>query len=199
MIAAAVAGEARPRLLRPATDARGATRRGRTWLRTARPDDAGALEDLIGRHAAAARLLPRHADELAAHAARFVVAVGGQRIRGCAELAPLGPSLAEVRSFVVDHDERGRGTGRAMMHEVVRRGRHAGFTRLCAFSHAPGFFMHLGFSLVPHVWLPEKISLDCASCTAFRRCGQSPLLMPLTDRSANADRVGASTRHEDRG
>jgi N-acetylglutamate synthase-like GNAT family acetyltransferase len=30
----------------------------------------------------------------------------------------------------------------------------------------------MGFSIVPHVWLPEKIVADCHTCSHFRNCGQ---------------------------
>ena len=40
-------------------------------------------------------------------------------------------------------------------------------------------FARLGFSMVPHAWLPEKIGLDCAGCALFRRCGQSAMRLQL--------------------
>jgi N-acetylglutamate synthase-like GNAT family acetyltransferase len=30
----------------------------------------------------------------------------------------------------------------------------------------------MGFSIIPHVWLPEKIVTDCHTCSHFRNCGQ---------------------------
>ena len=39
--------------------------------------------------------------------------------------------------------------------------------------------MRLGFSIVPHVWVPEKIAHDCTACSLFRRCGQYAVTLAL--------------------
>jgi N-acetylglutamate synthase-like GNAT family acetyltransferase len=35
------------------------------------------------------------------------------------------------------------------------------------------------FSIVPHVWLPEKIVTDCHACPHFRQCGQYAVIREL--------------------
>ena len=37
----------------------------------------------------------------------------------------------------------------------------------------------MGFTIVPHMWVPEKIAHDCTSCPLFRRCGQYAVTLPL--------------------
>ena len=76
--------------------------------------------------------------ELTVHAERFVVAVRGRTIVGCAELAPLSPQVAEVRSLAVDAGARGIGVGTMLVEELRQRARREGFDKLCAFTHAPG-------------------------------------------------------------
>ena len=93
---------------------------------------------------------------------RFVVATRGARIVGCAELAPLSHEVAEVRSLVVDRQARGLGLALRMVERLSSQARAEGFDRLCAFAHDAGFFVRLGFSIVPHTWVPEKIAHDCA-------------------------------------
>ncbi|MEZ5294352.1 MAG: GNAT family N-acetyltransferase [Vicinamibacterales bacterium] len=102
------------------------------------------------------------------------------RVVACAELAPLSASVAEVRSLVVDRTARGGGVGRRLVDELVRRAAVEGFERLCAFSHEPGYFMRMGFSLVPHTWVPEKLAADCRACALFRQCGQHAVVRPVT-------------------
>src|SRR5436190_18976163 len=80
-------------------------------LRAAVPADAPALHALIEAHLEEGRLLPRRLDELTIHAPRFVVAVVGDKIVGCAELAPLSKEVAEVRSLVVSPEARTLGAG----------------------------------------------------------------------------------------
>jgi N-acetylglutamate synthase-like GNAT family acetyltransferase len=158
-------------------------------LRAAQPADAPALLALIAGHLDEGHLLPRSLGELVVHAPRFVVAVqstpDGERIVGCAELAPLSSSVAEVRSLVVGRDARKLGLGLRMVDELGRRARIDGFDRLCAFAHDPRFFVRLGFSIVPHTWVPEKIAHDCSSCPLFRQCGQYAIVLDLRYQRTN--------------
>jgi N-acetylglutamate synthase-like GNAT family acetyltransferase len=89
--------------------------------------------------------------------------------------------VAEVRSLVVDWQARGEGLAQRMVDELARRARRDGFDRLCAFAHDAGFFVRLGFSIVPHTWVPEKIAQDCAGCSLFQACGQQALVRALHD------------------
>jgi N-acetylglutamate synthase-like GNAT family acetyltransferase len=148
-------------------------------IRTASSSEADAIHELIDEHIAEGHLLPREFEEIRLHAHRFVVAVQDDQVLACAELAPLSRSVAEVRSFVVSREARSRGVGRSLVNELVRRATAAGFEKLCAFTHSPGYFVHLGFSIVPHAWLPEKIVTDCHACSQFRRCGQYAVVRVL--------------------
>jgi len=152
-------------------------------LRPAVTADAPALHALIAAHLDEGKLLPRTLDELTAHAPRFVVAVEptatGDRIVGCAELAPLSPSVAEVRSLVVKDDVRRLGLGEQMVAALAARARNEDYQRLCAFAHEPAFFVRRGFSIVPHTWVPEKIAHDCNSCPLFRNCSQYAVMLDL--------------------
>jgi len=148
-------------------------------LRTATPAEADAIHALIVEHLAEGHLLPRERDEIYVRANRFVVALDGDQIVACAELAPLSRSVAEVRSLVVSRDVRSGGVGRRIVNELRSRAAQAGFEKLCAFTHSPAYFVHLGFSIVPHQWLPEKIVTDCGSCRHFRQCGQYAVVQAL--------------------
>jgi amino-acid N-acetyltransferase len=167
------------------------TRAARITLRTASPAEAPKIHALIAANLEEGRLLPRTLPELKMHAGRFVVAVRGRSILGCAELAPLSPQVAEVRSLAVDASARHQRVGTLLVEELRQRARREGFDKLCAFTHAPGYFMPMGFSIVPHLWITEKIFTDCVKCPKFRNCGQYAMVLPLesltvdtTDRDA---------------
>jgi N-acetylglutamate synthase-like GNAT family acetyltransferase len=161
--------------------------RGRVILRSAEVAEAPQLHALISGHLEEGHLLPRTLSELTAHATRFVVAVRARTIVGCAELAALSPQLAEVRSLAVDVAQRGHGAGVMIVDELRRRARREGFEKLCAFTHVPAYFIHMGFSIVPHSWLLEKIVTDCLKCPHFRTCGQYAMVVPL-DTAADIER-----------
>ena len=148
-------------------------------IRAATTADASAIHTLIDTHVADGHLLPRRRDEIAAHTSRFLVAVQGRRVVACADLAPLSRHAAEVRSLVVSNEIRSRGIGRRLVDELASRAAASGFETLCAFTHVAGYFVRMGFSIVPHTWLPEKIDADCRSCALFRSCGQYAVMLPL--------------------
>ena len=151
----------------------------RATLRTADTSEAPTIHALIAANLVEGRLLPRALPELSAHASRFVVALHSRKIVGCAELAPLSPQVAEVRSLAVDASARRHGIGTMLVEELRARARREGFDKLCAFTHAPGYFITMGFSIVPHLWISEKVFTDCVKCPHFRRCGQYAMVLPL--------------------
>ena len=169
----------------------------RITLRTADASQASKLHALISANLEEGRLLPRELGDLTLHAARFVVAMRGRTIVGCADLVPLSPHVAEVRSLAVDAKTRGSGVGGMLVEELRQRARREGFEKLCAFTHRPGYFSQMGFSIVPHLWLPEKIFADCVKCPLFRQCGQYAMLLPLDAPSSEGiDRDSAdAVRH----
>jgi amino-acid N-acetyltransferase len=148
-------------------------------LRAATEADAGAIHALITTHLREGHLLPRSLQDIEAHASRFIVVALGDRIVACADLAPLSPLVAEVRSLVVDESARSKGLGQRIVNELAHRARIAGFDSLCAFTHSAGYFVRMGFSIVPHPWIPEKIEADCRTCPHFRHCGQYAVTLPL--------------------
>ena len=150
-------------------------------MRQATAADAPALHALISAHAGEGHLLPRHLPELEQHAERFVVCDVAGEITACAELAPLSPSVAEVRSLVVSSTFRRVGLAARLVGELRSRATAAGYDTLCAFTHDARFFVRQNFSIVPHLWVPEKIATDCLSCPLFRKCSQFAMILPLRD------------------
>lgn len=148
-------------------------------FRQATADDAAAVHHLIASNLEVGHLLPRTMDDVVTHAPRFVVAEAGGRVIACAELAPLSATVAEVRSLVVDEALRGRQIGPRLVEELATNAIARGFATLCAFTHQPGHFVRLGFTIVPHMWVPEKIAHDCTACPLFRRCGQYAVTLAL--------------------
>jgi len=162
-------------------------------IRPAEPADVDAIHRLITDNLEVGHLLPRSADDIARCIARFVVATVGAgasaatakqpgrraAVVGCAELAPLSTGVAEVRSLVVSEKFRGRQIGPTLVSRVAADATAKGFATLCAFAHEPSHFVRMGFTIVPHMWVPEKITHDCTSCSLFRRCGQHAVMLPL--------------------
>ena len=150
-------------------------------FRRASATDAAAIHRLITENLEAGHLLPRTLDDVTGHAGRFLVAERGEAVIACAELAPLSARVAEVRSLVVDGPARGHQIGPRLVAELGAEATSRGFETLCAFTHDPSHFVRLGFTIVPHMWVPEKLAHDCTACPLFRRCGQYAVTLPLRD------------------
>jgi amino-acid N-acetyltransferase len=152
---------------------------GDVIVRPAAPDEAADLFRLISDNLETGHLLPRPLGEVVLHVPRFLVAAEPAGVVGCAELARLGSKLAEVRSLVVAATHRGHGVGTLLLNEMVEMARQHGYGKLSAFAYNPRPFVRLGFSIVPHPWVPEKISTDCHRCVWFRRCAQYAVVLDL--------------------
>ena len=171
------------------------TTMSRITLRAAGPADAKALHTLIASHLEEGHLLPRRLDELTVHAPRFVVAVRRRKIVACAELAPLSGQLAEIRSLAVHPSARHQKIGTELVNELRRRARSAGYDQLCVLTHAPEYFANLGFSIVPHLWVQEKVFTDCVHCPKFRTCGQFAMVLPLEPPAETTERPHTIALH----
>jgi amino-acid N-acetyltransferase len=166
-------------------------------LRSARQSDALAIQALISANLEAGHLLPRSLDDVRAHVPRFVVAELDGEIVGCAELARLSATVAEVRSLVVSEALRGQRIGTRIVEQLASKAAVAGYGTLCAFTHNAAHFVRLGFTIVPHIWMPEKIAHDCTGCALFRRCGQYAVRLQLQRGAPALD--GASSMVHGRG
>ena len=148
-------------------------------LRVARPADAPAIHSLIAGNLEIGHLLPRSLVDVREHIARFFVAEENGEVVACAELARLSATVAEVRSLVVAESLRGQKIGSRLVADLAAAGTAAGYSTLSAFTHDPSHFVRLGFTIVPHIWMPEKIAHDCTGCALFRRCGQYAVRLML--------------------
>jgi amino-acid N-acetyltransferase len=163
---------------------------GNAAIRRADAGDVDAILALIGANLSAGHLLPRTREDVSRRIGRFLVVDAGGAVVGCAELAPLSRAVAEVRSLVVDESSRGHGFGTRIVEELKRWAIQDGFSTVCAFTHLASHFVRLGFSIVPHQWLPEKIATDCVGCPKFRQCAQFAMALPLRGRSLRTTPAG---------
>ena len=148
-------------------------------IRPATTEDAGRVYQLITENLISGHLLARPLGEVELHVPRFLVATDGAEVVGCGELARLSPTVAEVRSLVVEAPRRGTGVGRHLLEALIAEAVSQRFPRLCAFTHQARPFVRAGFSIVPHPWVPAKIAADCQTCDLFRRCRQYAVVLDL--------------------
>ena len=148
-------------------------------IRPALANDATRVYELIKDNVKTGHLLARSIEEVTLHVPRFFVATKNNKVIGCAELTRLSKTVAEVRSLVVDTEHRNIGIGSHLLSALVTQAVSLRVPRVCAFTHQARPFIHAGFSVVPHPWVPEKIISDCQECDLFRRCNQFAVVLDL--------------------
>ena len=133
-------------------------------IRRARASDAAAISSLIQQHVASGTLLPRTVDFIAEHAIDYLVAIIDDRVVGCVHLDEYSPSLAEVRSIVVDAPHQHRGVGVALVNAVETLARARDYRTVFAVSNNDSFFRSRGYQ--PRV-IPE-LSRERSEVTKFK-------------------------------
>jgi amino-acid N-acetyltransferase len=133
-------------------------------VRRAAASDAARIASLIEQHVASGTLLPRAPEFIAERAIDYLVATLEGRVVGCVHLEEYSPSLAEVRSIVVDAPNQGRGIGAALVNAVERLARTREYRTLFAVSNNDAFFRSRGY-------LPREIpelSRERSEVTRFK-------------------------------
>ncbi|MEU9252714.1 GNAT family N-acetyltransferase [Streptomyces sp. NPDC048270] len=117
--------------------------------RPARPEDAEQIALLSAPFVEQGLLVARPLVELAAVAQDFVVACEGDRLVGCAGVAPAGNGLV-VYNLCIAADRQGRGIGQDLVGIAESTARELGYSSLLALTrHGGEWFGKLGFTEVP--------------------------------------------------
>jgi N-acetylglutamate synthase-like GNAT family acetyltransferase len=133
-------------------------------IRRAHASDAARIAALIEQHVASGTLLPRTPEFIAERAIDFLVATVDGRVVGCVHLEEYSPSLAEVRSIVVDASHQTRGIGTALVVAVERLAATREYRTVFAVSNNDTFFRSRGY-------LPREIpelSRERSEVTRFK-------------------------------
>ena len=148
-------------------------------IREARFRDVPDIGQLVNRLAQADEMLPRTPESVMAALSDFLVAEVDGRFIGCGALKVWSKDLGEVRSLAVEESARRHGAGRALVEQIVNVATGRGLARLFAFTLQPGFFAKLGFEVVGHEQLPQKVFTDCLACPKFEKCDEIAMVRVL--------------------
>ena len=115
-------------------------------IRRARTDDAAAMSLLIQEYVTVGTLLPRPPEFIVERTLDFLVATVRGRVVACAHLEEYSPSLAELRSLVVDPAYQGQGVGGSLVAEIESRARRRDYPTIFAVSNNEAFFLARGYA-----------------------------------------------------
>ena len=138
-------------------------------IRRARLGDAECIFALISRNKDL--LVPRSMGNIVENIDRFVVAVSGCDIVGCAayqvhpEIGQPEAATVEIQSVAVRAPYRRQGVGRAIVEAVVAKVAPFNPREVVVLTFAPEFFASLGFREIPKTKVMHKLYTGCINCT----------------------------------
>jgi N-acetylglutamate synthase-like GNAT family acetyltransferase len=115
-------------------------------IRRARTDDADAMSALIQEYVPVGTLLPRAPEFIAERTIDFLVATVRGQVVGCVHLEEYSPSMAELRSLVVDPAFQGQGVGVALVNAVEELAARRDYPTIFAVSNNEAFFLARGYA-----------------------------------------------------
>jgi len=139
--------------------------------------DATAIHNLILQYTGDGTLLPRSLQDICENVRDFIVVEERGKVVAGAALHIYGLSLAEVRSVAVHKDAQGRNVGRKLVIGLIEESKRHEIGRVFLFTRVPEFFAKLGFVMVPHHFLPEKVMKDCLSCPRRDNCDEFAMIL----------------------
>ncbi|MEF8796158.1 MAG: arsenic resistance N-acetyltransferase ArsN2 [Salinivenus sp.] len=147
-------------------------------LRTARPEDLGAIRALL-------RTCDLPSEDLTpAHLPHFLVAPGDDGLRGCVG-CEAGGDDALLRSLAVRPAARGEGLGGLLVDALERRARRSGIRALYLLTTtAASFFRRRGYEKIGREALPDPLQHTeeaACLCPASATCMRKPLGTATTD------------------
>lgn len=138
-------------------------------VRGAKLSDAETIFALI--HLNRDQLVPRSMGNITENIDRFLVAVSGNDIVGCAtyqihpEIGDAQAATVEIQSVAVRSPYRRKGIGRALITSVIDKALPICPKEFIVLTFAPDFFSSLGFVEIPKTKVMHKLYTGCINCT----------------------------------
>ncbi|WP_440952484.1 N-acetyltransferase [Methanococcoides sp. FTZ1] len=148
-------------------------------IRKATLKDIDSIRHIIKFYADQDLMLPRSVSELYESVRNFYVYEVDGEVVGCCGLQVLWVDLAEVLSFAILPEYRGKGVGTRLLNACLGDARELGVTTVFTLTYAPVFFEKNGFRRVDKSSLPHKIWSGCLKCHKFPDCDEIALSMEL--------------------
>lgn len=139
--------------------------------------DIPQMQKLVENEVKEGIILPRSDDEVATNIRSYILAKDGDRLIGYGALHIHSPSLAEIRSLIVDREYRGRGVGIKIVKFCIEEAKELGVESVLVLTYLPQFFQKMGFEEIEKTAIPEhKIWADCIKCIHFPKCDEVSLI-----------------------
>ncbi len=142
--------------------------------------DIKRMQELVLPEVKSGKILYRSDDEIATNIRSYTLAKENRKLVGFGALHIHTDSLAEVRSLIVDENERGKKIGHNIVKECLTEAKKLGVKKVFTLTYEKIFFEKLGFDEIPKESLPEhKIWADCVKCKHFPICDEVALIIDI--------------------
>ncbi len=148
-------------------------------VRCAKISDVKAINALISFYAELDRMLFRSLADIYENLQTFTVVELDGKVIGCCALEIIWADLAEIKSLAVDAAHKGKGAGKMLVAEVMKKAAQLGVPKIFALTMEPDFFIKLGFDMVEKDKLPMKVWSDCARCTKQQNCDETAVIKEI--------------------
>lgn len=147
-------------------------------VRTAGFDDAQAVFQLVREFPR--ELVARPINDIVQNIDRCLVAEDDGRVVGTVswqvlpEIGLAADPTVEIKSLSVRKDSHGRGIGRALVGEAIRRIGVLKPSKIIVLTFTPEFFGKFGFKVIAKQEIMHKLYTGCSNCTKY----DSPFTCP---------------------
>jgi amino-acid N-acetyltransferase len=150
------------------------------YYRKATLNDIVKMQQLVKDEVNSGVILYRNDDEVATNIRSYTVAHSKDELLGYGALHIHTKELAEVRSLVVQKEQRGNGIGAKLVKKLLQEAHTLKLKQVFALTYTKRFFERLEFKEIPKESLPQqKIWADCINCKYFPTCNEISLIINL--------------------
>ncbi len=140
-------------------------------------NDISDMQKLIEDKVKEGIILKREDDEVATNIRSYILAKDNKKIIGYGALHIHSPSLAEIRSLIIEQEYQGLGIGKRVVKFALEEASKLGVKKVLVLTYVAKFFEQLSFSEIPKESIPEhKIWADCINCIHFPICNEKSLI-----------------------
>ncbi len=148
-------------------------------IRKATVNDIPGIKNIIDHYAMQGKMLPRSLSELYECTRSFYVCEINEKIVGCCALQVSWENMAEVMSFAVRTEYRGKGIGTKLINAGLKEAKCLNIKDVFTLTYAVPFFQKQGFEIIDKQLLPHKVWSGCIKCPKFPNCDEVPMLKSI--------------------
>lgn len=142
--------------------------------------DITAMIELMEPEVEKGVLLRSSSEDIAKRIQYFILLKEKNQLFGMCALYIYDHILCEIRSLVIKENYRGRGYGKLLIIETLKKASLFKLKEVLVLTYQKELFLKLGFRVIEKSFIPNpKIWMDCINCKKFLTCDEIALIKKL--------------------